>query len=63
MRTLAALGLALILCGCAKDNEDRAFFNEGWVKPQEGADRRMYQDYATPKPAPKPADERTLDAR
>ena len=42
MRTLAALALALLLAGCAKDNEDRAFFNDGWMKPEEAANRRMY---------------------
>ena len=42
MKTLAALTLALLLAGCAHDNEDRAFFNEGWAKPEEGANRRMY---------------------
>jgi hypothetical protein len=42
MKMLAALALALFLAGCAKDNEDRAFFNEGWVKPDQAANRRMY---------------------
>ena len=42
MRTLAALALALLLAGCATDNEDRAFFNDGWMKPEEAANRRMY---------------------
>ena len=42
MRPLAALALALLLAGCATDNEDRAFFNDGWLKPEEGANRRMY---------------------
>ena len=42
MRTLAALPLALLLAGCASDNEDRAFFNDGWLHPDEAANRRMY---------------------
>ena len=55
MRPLAALTLALLLAGCATDNEDRAFFNEGWVKPEEGANRRMYG--LRPRVAPEKASE------
>ena len=42
MRALALLAVALLLAGCAKDSDDRAFFNSGWIKPEEGANRRMY---------------------
>jgi len=42
MRAIAALTVALLLAGCAKDNEDRAFFNDGWMHPEESANRRMY---------------------
>ena len=50
MRPLAALALALLLAGCAKDNEDRAFFNDGWMKPEEAANRRMYGPRVPPSP-------------
>ena len=57
MKTLALLTLALLLAGCAKDDEDRAFFNEGWIKPEEGANRRMYglRQPAAPEKASEPA--------
>ena len=59
MSKLAALALALLLAGCAKDNEDRAFFNEGWAKPEEGANRRMYGPRTPVAPeTPVPADAR-----
>jgi len=44
MKALAAFALALTLGGCATDNEDRAFFDEGWLKPEEGATRRLYRN-------------------
>ncbi len=53
MRALALLAVALFLAGCAKDNDDRAFFNSGWIKPEEGANRRMYglpERHSTDKP-------------
>ena len=48
MRTLAALGLGLLFAGCATERDDQAFFNRGWLKPEEGANRRLYGE---PKPA------------
>ncbi len=42
MRSLALLAVALLLGGCATDSDDRAFFNTGWVKPEDGANRRIY---------------------
>ena len=42
MRTVALLAVVLFLGGCAKDNDDRAFFNSGWIKPEDGSNRRMY---------------------
>ena len=42
MRALALLAVALLLGGCATDSDDRAFFNTGWLKPEDGANRRMY---------------------
>jgi len=59
MRTLAALAVALVFGGCAKDNEDRAFFNEGWVNPEEGATRRLYRSQVPLKGA----EERKQDER
>jgi hypothetical protein len=50
MKTLALLTLALLLAGCATDNEDRAFFNEGWLNPDEAANRRMYGPRVPPSP-------------
>ena len=50
MKALAALALALLLAGCATDNEDRAFFNDGWIHPDEGANRRMYGQRVPPTP-------------
>ena len=60
MRTLAALTFALLLTGCATDNEDRAFFNDGWLRPDEGANRRMYGPRVPPSPerAAQPAEAR-----
>ena len=55
MRPLAALALALFLAGCATDAEDRAFFNTGWIKPEAGANRRMYGP-RTPAAPEKPAE-------
>ena len=42
MKARAALALALLLAGCSTDNEDRAFFEQGWIKPEAGANQRMY---------------------
>ena len=42
MRALAALALTLLLSGCSTNREDQAFFEQGWIKPEEGASRRMY---------------------
>ena len=42
MKTLALLALTLLLAGCSSDREDQAFFERGWIKPEEGASRRMY---------------------
>lgn len=42
MRALALLAVALCLGGCSTDSDDRAFFNSGWLKPEDGANRRMY---------------------
>ena len=42
MRPLAALALALLLAGCSTDREDQVFFEQGWIKPEQGANRRMY---------------------
>lgn len=50
MRPLAALTFALLLTGCATDNEDRAFFNDGWLHPDEAANRRMYGSRVPPSP-------------
>jgi uncharacterized lipoprotein YehR (DUF1307 family) len=44
-RPTALLLLALVavfaLAGCETSAEDRAFFQEGWRHPEEGADKRM----------------------
>jgi outer membrane biogenesis lipoprotein LolB len=37
---LAALMLAL-LAGCTSTADERAFFNQGWLWPERGADERM----------------------
>ena len=63
MRSLALLALTLLLAGCSSDREDQAFFEQGWVKPEQGANRRMYgarQPGApeTPAPTPPPTDAR-----
>ena len=50
MKALAALTLALLLAGCATDTEDQAFFNDGWLHPDEGANRRMYGQRVPPSP-------------
>ena len=42
MRVPAVIALTLFLAGCAKDNDDRAFFEQGWIKPEAGANQRMY---------------------
>jgi hypothetical protein len=55
MKALAAIMFASFLVGCSKDADDRAFFGTGWVKPEEGATRRMFGDRekaAIEKPAP-----------
>ena len=31
-----------LLAGCAKDTEDRMFFEQGWLKPERAAELRMY---------------------
>ena len=38
---LAILGLILLLGGCATEQEDRAFFHTGWIRPESGAHTRM----------------------
>jgi len=54
MRPLAALAALLLVAGCSTNREDQAFFETGWVKPQEGSDRRLY---GVPKAAePEPED-------
>ena len=60
MRSLAALTFALLLAGCASDNEDRAFFNDGWLHPDEAANSRMYGPRVPPSPerTAEPADAR-----
>ena len=55
MRALVTLTLGLLFAGCATEYDDRAFFNTGWVKPEEGANRRMYGErdkVPTEPPAP-----------
>jgi hypothetical protein len=42
MRSLALLAVALCLGGCSTDSEERAFFNGGWIRPEDGANERMY---------------------
>ena len=57
MRALALLALTLLLAGCSTNREDQAFFEQGWIKPEEGASRRMYgtRTPATPEKAAEPA--------
>ena len=50
MKAFAHLALALLLAGCSTDREDQAFFEQGWVKPEEGASRRMYGRPTAPTP-------------
>jgi len=37
----AAFAGLLLLAGCASSLEDRAFFQKGWVHPEEAAEKRM----------------------
>jgi hypothetical protein len=37
----AACAIAMLLMGCASNAEDRAFFQEGWRHPEQGAEKRM----------------------
>ncbi len=55
MRALVFLALAALLAGCSTDREDQVFFEQGWIKPEEGANRRMYG--LRPPPTPKKAAE------
>ena len=48
MKCLLALVLLLGLAGCAKDPDDTAFFNRGWMKPEAGANQRMYSRSVDP---------------
>ena len=50
MKVLAALALTLLLSGCSTNREDQAFFEHGWIKPEEGASRRMYGPGVPPAP-------------
>ena len=50
MRALALLALTLLFAGCSTNREDQAFFEQGWVKPEEGASRRMYGRPTAPTP-------------
>ena len=50
MKPLALFVLTLLLVGCSSDREDQAFFEQGWVKPEEGASRRMYGRPVSPTP-------------
>ena len=55
MRASAFLMLAVLFAGCSSDREDQAFFEQGWIKPEQGANRRMYgarQPGARETPAP-----------
>jgi hypothetical protein len=42
MKPLLVLGGMTLLAGCAKDTEDRIFFEQGWLKPERAAEIRMY---------------------
>jgi hypothetical protein len=35
--------VALIITSCSSDPEDRRFFGTGWMKPEDGANRRLEQ--------------------
>jgi hypothetical protein len=37
----AACALAVLLAGCETSAADRAFFQEGWLHPEQGAEKRM----------------------
>ena len=50
MRALALLLLTLLVAGCSTDREDQAFFEQGWIKPEEAANRRMYGPRVPPSP-------------
>ena len=50
MKPLALLALTLLLAGCSTNREDQAFFEQGWIKPEEGASRRMYGRPTSPTP-------------
>ena len=41
MKLLLVLSSLALLAGCAADEEDRAFFERGWVRPEAGADERL----------------------
>jgi hypothetical protein len=34
-------GLSMSIAGCATDEEDRDFFNRGWVRPKQGEEERI----------------------
>jgi hypothetical protein len=38
---LAAFALAVLLTACETTPDDRAFFQEGWRHPEQGAEKRM----------------------
>ena len=38
---LAVLLLLVVLTGCASEDEDRAFFHTGWIRPEAGANTRL----------------------
>jgi len=42
MKPLLVLAGMTLLAGCAKDTEDRMFFEQGWLKPERAAELRMY---------------------
>jgi hypothetical protein len=50
---LLFLAIALMLCGCSTTEEDAAFFETGWVRPEAGANERLQLSPAGgPKPPP-----------
>jgi hypothetical protein len=43
MKYVFAAVLCALLGGCATDEDDRKFFNGGWMHPEKSAEERLYQ--------------------
>ena len=45
VKLLLALACLLLLGGCAVNEEDRSFFQDGWRHPEQGAEKRMNEGW------------------